>query len=139
MRVEVAYLIAAEAAFKRGSTHAADAVNYLKQLCDERVLDGKDAEYAAWLATLSGDALKDAIAYNWRVEMWGEGYALQTLRRLTKSVKLGNNHLVEKTVEVTENTAYQYQCEIPASESRYNRNLNFNSNGKNSLQHNTKQ
>ncbi|MCR5049840.1 MAG: RagB/SusD family nutrient uptake outer membrane protein [Paludibacteraceae bacterium] len=125
MRVEVAYLIAAEAAYKRGSGHHADAVNYLKQLCDERVLDGKEAEYTAWLATLSGDALKDAIIYNWRVEMWGEGYALQTLRRLSKTSTLGDNHLLDnKTTINVSLEKYLYQCEIPASEIRYNRVFN---------------
>ena len=125
MRVEVAYLIAAEAAYKNNDQVA--AVNYLKKLCDERVLDGKDAEYAAWLATLSGDALKNAIIYNWRVEMWGEGYALQTLRRLSKTVTLGDNHIsrYNKTININdESVRHSFQCQIPTSESRYNPNLN---------------
>ncbi|MBO4690602.1 MAG: RagB/SusD family nutrient uptake outer membrane protein [Paludibacteraceae bacterium] len=123
MRIEVAYLIAAEAAYRRGEAgDEAIAASYLKQLCDERVLDGKDAEYAAWLATLSGNALKDAIIYNWRVEMWGEGYGLQTLRRLSKQVELGENHLTRKkqTLDVASKAYQQFQCEIPTSESRYN-------------------
>jgi len=120
MRVEVAYLIAAEAAYHNGDEAAAKS--YLEALCDERVLDGKDAEYQTWLATLSGNALKDAIAYNWRVEMWGEGYGLQTLRRLTKTVKLGTNHLDrgEQEVSVVDASYIQYQCEIPTTETRYN-------------------
>ena len=120
MRVEVAYLIAAEAAYRNGDEAA--AVNYLEQLCDERVLDGKDAEYAAWLATLTGDALKQAIVYNWRVEMWGEGYGLQTLRRLNKQVELGDNHLTRKKekIDIESNSYKNFQCEIPTSESRYN-------------------
>ena len=120
MRVEVAYLIAAEAAWANGDE--ATAKSYLQALCDERVLDGKDTEYNAWLATLTGDALKDAIAYNWRVEMWGEGYGLQTLRRLTKTVKLGKNHLTRADQDVTVESAeyIKYQCEIPSTEYRYN-------------------
>ena len=120
MRVEVAYLIAAEAAYRNGDE--ATAKSYLQALCDERVLDGKDTEYATWLGSLSGTALKDAIAYNWRVEMWGEGYGLQTLRRLTKTVKLGTNHLdrAEQDVTVEDASFIQYQCEIPTSETRYN-------------------
>ena len=119
MRVEVAYLIAAEAAWANGDE--ADAKAYLKQLCDERVIPGKEAEYEAWLATLSGDALKNAIIYNWRVEMWGEGYGLQTLRRLSKSVMLGTNHLDRGDKEFGVNI--QCQCQIPTSEARYNPNL----------------
>ena len=120
MRVEVAYLIAAEAAYMNGDE--ATAKGYIEALCDERVLDGKDTEYQAWLATLSGNALKDAIAYNWRVEMWGEGYGLQTLRRLTKNVTLGTNHIsrASKELSVKDATYIQYQCEIPTSETRYN-------------------
>jgi hypothetical protein len=120
MRVEVAYLIAAEAAYQNGDEAAAKS--HLQALCDERVLDGKDAEYNAWLGTLSGDALKKAIAYNWRVEMWGEGYGLQTLRRLTKTVTLGTNHLDrgEQNVSVEGAEHIMYQCEIPTTETRYN-------------------
>ncbi len=119
MRVEVAYLIAAEAAYQNGDETTAK--DYLKALCDERVLDGKDAEYNTWLGTLSGDALKNAIAYNWRVEMWGEGYGLQTLRRLTKSVKLGSNHLSRSNQELAAAREMEkYQCQIPVSEARYN-------------------
>lgn len=119
MRVEVAYLIAAEAAYQNGDETTAK--DYLKALCDERVLDGKDAEYNTWLGTLSGDALKNAIAYNWRVEMWGEGYGLQTLRRLTKSVKLGSNHLSRSNQELAAaGEMEKYQCQIPVSEARYN-------------------
>ena len=121
MRVEVAYLIAAEAAWANGDNTT--AVSYLKQLCDERVLDGKSDVYASWLAGLSSDeAVKRAIAYNWRVEMWGEGYGLQTLRRLTKTVTLGTNHLSRSNQEisVTGNDYVKYQCQIPSSETRYN-------------------
>lgn len=119
MRVEVAYLIAAEAAYQNGDETTAK--DYLKALCDERVLDGKDAEYNTWLGTLSGEALKNAIAYNWRVEMWGEGYGLQTFRRLTKSVKLGSNHLSRSNQDLTTaGEMEKYQCQIPVSEARYN-------------------
>lgn len=119
MRVEVAYLIAAEAAYMNGDETTAK--DYIKALCDERVLDGKDAEYNTWLGTLSGDALKNAIAYNWRVEMWGEGYGLQTLRRLTKTVKLGSNHLSRSNQELAATGEMEkYQCQIPVSEARYN-------------------
>lgn len=125
MRVESAYLIAAEAAYKGGSTGGAtDAVNYIDLLCKERIIPGQETAYSTWLGTLSGTALKDAIVYNWRIEMWGEGYGLQTLRRINKSVSLGTNHISRSSAEISIVKDYaQYQCEIPSSETSYNPEL----------------
>ena len=131
MRVELAYLIAAEAAWSLDDN--ATAVSYLDDLCSERIAVGKDAEYATWKAALSSsDAVKDAIVYNWRVEMWGEGYSMQVLRRIQKQRTLGSNHLTRsnQTLDITGNTSEMFQCEIPTSETRYNPNLN-----KTELQH----
>ena len=120
MRVEVAYLIAAEAAWSDGDD--ATAMNYIDQLCAERIMDGKDADYSTWKGATS---VKDAIIYNWRVEMWGEGYSMQMLRRLQKQRTLGDNHLSRggKTLDVTGNDAELFQCQIPTSETRYNPNI----------------
>lgn len=121
MRVEMAYLVAAEAAWNNGDNMT--AVNYLKQLCDERVIEGKETEYNTWIASLiTTDAVKEALIYNWRVEMWGEGFGLQTLRRLSKQVTLGSNHLSRagQTLDITSSASEQFQCEIPTSETRYN-------------------
>lgn len=118
MRIEVAYLIAAEAAWANGDYTT--AAKWLTELCNERVLDGKDAEYAAWTASLtSNDAIKNALVYNWRVEMWGEGYGLQTLRRLSQNVTLGDNHLSRAKEDLTRDDVNN-QCQIPSSETRYN-------------------
>ena len=128
MRVELAYLIAAEAAWSNNDN--ATAVTYLDDLCKERILDGKDAEYAAWLATLtSTDEVKKALVYNWRVEMWGEGYSMQMLRRLAKKWALGKNHInrSDKEVDVTGSEMELYQCQMPTSEARYNPNIIDNS------------
>ena len=124
MRVEVAYLIAAEAAWSNGDNGT--AASYLKMLCDERVIEGQETAEAAWLATLTTtDAVKNAIIYNWRVEMWGEGYSMQLLRRLEKTRTLGTNHLsrAEKTIDITGQDKEAFQCEIPTSETRYNPNI----------------
>ena len=117
MRIEVAYLIAAEAAYRNGDE--AKAKNYISLLCSERILDGKDTEFAEWLAATS---TKEAIIYNWRTEMWGEGYSMQLLRRLEKQRKLGKNHLSREEAELNiEDADYiTFQCQIPTSESRYN-------------------
>lgn len=124
MRIELAYLIAAEAAWRIGEE--ATSVQYLRELCNERVIDGKESDLETWLSGLSSDALKDALIYNWRVEMWGEGYGLQTLRRLSKTVTLGSNHLSRagQTIDMSnKNDRISCQCEIPTSESTYNPNL----------------
>ena len=123
MRIELAYLIGAEAAW--ANNDLSGAVNYLDQLCQRRILDGKDAEYNTWKSSLTGvDEVKKAIVYNWRVEMWGEGYGLQTLRRLSKSNSLGSNHLSRADSEVgpgaSSDNYMRYQCQIPTSETRYN-------------------
>lgn len=112
MRVELAYLIAAEAAYSNDDE--ATAWTYLDQLCAERTIDGKAADYATWKAATS---VKDAIVYNWRVEMWGEGCSLQLLRRLQKTRTLGKNHL-SRSGSITPDE--KFQCEIPTSETRYN-------------------
>lgn len=118
MRIEVAYLIAAEAAWANGDYTT--AAKWLTELCNERVLDGKDTEYAAWTATLtSNDAIKNALVYNWRVEMWGEGYGLQTFRRLSHNITLGDNHL-SRAKEDLKRDDVNNQCQIPSSETRYN-------------------
>ena len=54
--------------------------------------------------------------------MWGEGYGMQTLRRLTKKVKLGTNHISRANEEISAMGAdmEKYQCQIPTSEARYN-------------------
>ena len=121
MRVELAYLIAAEAAWSNNDN--ATAVSYLKQLCSERVLDGKDTQFNDWATGLTSTAkVKAALIYNWRVEMWGEGFGLQTLRRLSKTNSLGKNHLsrADQDVSVDGNYYVTLQCEIPTSETRYN-------------------
>ena len=132
MRVESAYLIAAEAAWSNGDN--ATAAQYLQQLCDERVITGQEGAYTTWLGTLtSTDAVKEAIIYNWRVEMWGEGYSMQMLRRLQKQRTLGTNHLSrgEAVLDITSAAGEQFQCEIPTSETRYNPNIGDKTNLKN--------
>ena len=124
MRVESAYLIAAEAAWSNNDY--TNAVAYLKDLCDQRVTPGEETTYNTWLSSLTGaDEIKEAIIYNWRVEMWGEGYSMQMLRRLQKQRTLGTNHLsrADKTLDITSAEGEQFQCEIPTSETRYNPSL----------------
>ena len=129
MRVESAYLIAAEAAWSNDDYTT--AVSYLEALCDERIIPGEEITYAAWLASLTdAESVKEAIIYNWRVEMWGEGYSMQMLRRLQKQRTLGVNHLSrgDKTLDITSAEGEQFQCQIPTSETRYNPNIGSKTN-----------
>lgn len=84
MRVEEMYLILAEASARDNALTTARAA--LKALLDER-----DASAAAAVAGMNQTQLLDAIYYNWRVEMWGEGRGLMTMKRFKKSVTRGSN------------------------------------------------
>jgi hypothetical protein len=120
MRLEPAYLIAAEAAWRIGGKDA-EALNYLTQITDQRLKEGAETAYADYKTALAADhdALGEAIRYNWRVEMWGEGYGLQTFRRWGKAVNLGENHL-RSNKNIVPTTARIFTFEIPTSESMYN-------------------
>lgn len=119
MRLEPAYLIAAEAAWRTGDN--ATALNFLDKITSERVKEGSETLYADYKATLAADAeaLGQAIRYNWRVELWGEGFGLQTFRRWGETVKLGDNHL-RSNKELVPSTPRLFTFEIPTSETMYN-------------------
>ncbi len=128
MRYESMYLIAAEASYRIGEME--DAKTYLTALTDERVSADLQAEYDAYKAGLNANNLLNAIEYNWRVEMWGEGYGLQTLLRLGNDVidtnnkrKRGKNHCLNSGAEI-DPTSYQYTFIIPSSETSYNPAIN---------------
>ena len=122
MRIELAYLIGAEAAYRNKDNGA--ALKYLRGITDERVklTDDAKAVYSAYCDSIAanGAALGDAIRYNWRVELWGEGYGLQTFRRWGAEVELGDNHLRSEKKQSPEKNSYQYTFPLPSSETRYN-------------------
>lgn len=120
MRWELAYLIAAEASCRLSDD--ATAKNYLFAITDERVLIGQETTYSTWQASLSDNAsLLEAIRHNWRIELWGEGYGLQTFKRFNVSVSLGDNHLRStKTISPDTPTPRYFTFEIPTSETTYN-------------------
>lgn len=117
MRLEQAYLIAAEAAYR--SNNIDKAYQYLTAITDLRVKDGEEAAYEAWVNSLEGASLLEAIRYNWRVEMWGEGFGLQTFRRFGEKVKLGENHL-RSTKELDPTRELVFSFDLPSSEYTYN-------------------
>lgn len=85
MRIEEMYLIAAEAAARMGKD--TEAVASLQPLMEQR-----DTTVAATLSGMDNTALMAEIAYNWRVEMWGEGRALQAHKRFGINMSRGTNH-----------------------------------------------
>ena len=118
MRWELVYLIAAEAAAR---THElSTSPDYLFAITDQRVIEGKKTAYDDWKASLNSEtALLAAIKQNWRVELWGEGYGLQTFRRYAEMVTLGDNHLRQEK-DITPTMARRFTFEIPTSETYYN-------------------
>ena len=120
MRLETAYLIAAEAAWRIGGKDTA-ALDYLDQITSKRIKEGSENAYADYKQSLSNDSKKlgEAIRYNWRVELWGEGYGLQTFRRWGETVTIGENHLrMNKTL--VPSTIRVFTFVIPSSETNYN-------------------
>ena len=85
MRLSELYLIGMEAAARKGDE--AVAKNLLKALMKERVEANNLAQVNAEIDALSGTQLLDRIYYNWRVELWGEGRSLITMKRFKKTTK----------------------------------------------------
>ena len=125
MRYESMYLIAAEAALRLNNL--SESAGYLKEITSRRINhDDPDAanDYAKFEAKLSNEAdLTNAVILNWRIEMWGEGYGLETFRRWYQYPRTrGGNHdyAPGKTIKATESS---YNMQIPSSESTYNPNV----------------
>ena len=130
IKISEMYLIAAEASYRLKND--ADAITYLCAITDERVATGMDSEYSAWKSGLNHTNLLAAIEYNWRVEMWGEGYGLQTFRRLAAEVqgntkrKRGANHSANGGANIEPGPEYTFQ--MPSAESSYNPSINTTTN-----------
>lgn len=95
LRLAEMYLIAAEGAYRSGDE--ANAKKYLKELLAQRynykshdkdaaadreanITKGKE-DFVKRVDNLSGESLLSEILYNWRIEMWGEGRGLMTMKR----------------------------------------------------------
>ena len=126
MRIESMYLIAAEASYRLGKYD--EALSYLRGITDQRVdpAEGAAAKYEAYIAKLAANSkeLLMAIEDNWRIELWGEGYGLQTFRRLSAETtvdgrKRGGNHASEAGAKM-DATAAKFVFRIPSSETSYN-------------------
>ena len=85
MRVAEMHLLAAEYAAFSGND--AQARTELKALVSQRVPD------ASYIDGLSGQALKDEIYLQTRIELWGEGKSYLAMKRNKATVTRGSNHL----------------------------------------------
>lgn len=138
MRIESIYLIAAEAAYYLQDLNK--ATDYLDAILSQRLdLDDPNAatDYQNFKNEISTDRQKffQELYRNWRLEMWGEGYGLQTFRRLSYNyydetaprdkdkVYRGANHMYNggKSIEYTDESIYT--LDIPGAELNYNPNL----------------
>jgi hypothetical protein len=90
MRIEEFYLLSAEAAANNGDE--VTAKGRLKQLLTIR-LSGGAAAANGLVDPLSGQALKDFIYLQTRIEFWGEGKTYLALKRNKATVTRGTNHV----------------------------------------------
>ncbi len=127
MRIESMLLIEAEAYYYLNDY--ASSIAALTTLTDQRI----NQLYPFWsddyddfkTQITTPQNLLQAIYYNWRVEMWGEGYGLQTFRRLgieyDERVR-GGNHDYNAAGRVRPTDA-NFNMDIPSSEAIYNPNI----------------
>ncbi len=117
MRPEEMLLIEAEAKVRAGQTQDAQAL--LKQL--------RDMRYTSPVTiTATGDDLIEEIILERRIELWGEGFAAQDLRRLKRGINRNNsNHLpvVATTMVLPAGDKY-WIYQIPQGEIDANPNIN---------------
>tara|TARA_R110002049_G_scaffold170035_1_gene336623 strand:+ start:3197 stop:4717 length:1521 start_codon:yes stop_codon:yes gene_type:complete len=111
MRVEEMYLLNAEANANAGNDAAARTS--LKALMVRRLSD------ASYVDGLSGQALKNEIYLQTRIELWGEGKSFLAMKRNKATVTRGANHIFFA------GNAYSYndeslQFEIPLDEIQNN-------------------
>lgn len=117
-RVEEPVMIVAEAAARQGDLTTAR--QYLGALLAER-----SPSRAAAIETMTQDELLEEILTNWRVEFWGEGRSLMTLKRFKKGMVRPANDYYQS---ITQNGAISYDDNrmifaIPRTELENNANM----------------
>lgn len=111
MRVAEMHLLAAEyAAF---ANRDADARTNLKTVVSQRRPD------VSYIDGLSGQALKDEIYLQTRIELWGEGKSYLAMKRNKATTVRGANHLSFVGVPIPYNDE-RMQFEIPEGEIQFN-------------------
>lgn len=115
MRVSEMYMLNAEANARANNLSAAKET--LAAFLSER-----DEERAKAIMTMDTDQLLEEIYYNWRVEFWGEGKGLLTMKRFRKSMVRGSNN-VSLAGETIRYDDPRLTFEIPEREITNNPNL----------------
>jgi len=111
MRVAEMHLLAAEyAAFNNND---AQARTELKALVSQRVPD------ASYIDGLSGQALKNEIYLQTRIELWGEGRSYLAMKRNKATITRGTNHLSLVGESIPYNDE-RLTFEIPEGEIQFN-------------------
>lgn len=116
MRIEEAYLLHAETAYKSGDEPAARTS--LRAVMDERVPD------ASYVDALTGQALLDEILLQSRIEFHAEGKNYLLKKRNGIDVVTGSNHLT-KPSQVFGITSDELSFEIPQLEIQNNPNISL--------------
>jgi hypothetical protein len=101
MRIEEFYLLSAEASAKTGDQTSAK--NRLKDLLTIR-LSGGATEADTYVNTLSGQALTDAIYFQTKIEMWGEGKSYLAMKRNQATITRGTNHVFRPSESFVHNS-----------------------------------
>ncbi|TDP58376.1 RagB/SusD family nutrient uptake outer membrane protein [Flavobacterium dankookense] len=111
MRIEEFYLLSAECSANSGDE--ATAKNRLKELMALRL--GSLANANAYVDPLVGQALKDAIYLQTRIEFWGEGKSYLALKRNKATSTRGTNHVFRSGQSFFYNTD-EMSFQIPENE-----------------------
>lgn len=120
LRLAEIYLIAAEAAARNNQD--TDAKTILKALYEQRTAAQDVSTVHAAIDALSNAELLDKIYHNWRVEMWGEGRSLLTMKRFKKKI----TRSIRSTYHANEEISYddaRLTFEYPERERQNNPNL----------------
>jgi hypothetical protein len=111
MRVSEMHLLAAEYAAFSGND--GQAQTELKALVGQRVPD------VSYIDALSGDALKNEIYLQTRIELWGEGKSYLAMKRNKATTIRGTNHLSLSGESIPYNDE-RMTFEIPEGEIQFN-------------------
>lgn len=117
MRMAEMYLIASEAAARKGDD--ASARTHLLALLKERTAEDQYAAVQAKINGLSGEELLKEILYNWRVEMWGEGFSLTVMKRFKIDIQRSGRN-VYHTNETIKWDDPRLTYQLPQNESTNN-------------------
>ena len=115
MRVEEFYLLSAESSAKLGNE--ADAKSTLKLLLANRL--GGAANASAYVDPLTGNALKNAIYLQTKIELWGEGKSYLAMKRNRATITRGTNHVYLSGASIPYNDD-RLTFKIPQSEMNNN-------------------